>query len=140
MRRKIEKYLAKKQGVDESNIRYTEDGRFDFMGDLEGVLSAVRGKDGMGKGKKGDRRSGKKSVKKSRKDDHKMPPLGMPMPYMPYGMPHHPYPGMPPHPMYTHDMAYTAGKEKGAETPSAWYELGKCCIFNEWVSFLSPKN
>ena len=45
MRRKIEKYLAKKQGVLECNIRYTDDGRFDFMGDLEGVLSAVRGKD-----------------------------------------------------------------------------------------------
>ena len=45
MRRKIEKYLAKKQGVDEGNIRYLEDGRFDFEGDLEGVLNAVRGKD-----------------------------------------------------------------------------------------------
>ena len=45
MRRKIEKYLAKKQGVLESNIRYTDDGRFDFMGDLEGVLLAVRGKE-----------------------------------------------------------------------------------------------
>lgn len=45
MRRKIEKFLAKKQGVLESNIRYTDDGRFDFMGDLEGVLLAVRGKD-----------------------------------------------------------------------------------------------
>ena len=45
MRRKIEKYLAKKQQCDEANIRYKEDGRFDFMGDLEGVLAAVRGKD-----------------------------------------------------------------------------------------------
>ena len=32
MRRKIEKYIAKKQGVDENNIRYTDDGRFDFGG------------------------------------------------------------------------------------------------------------
>ena len=102
MRRKIEKYLAKKQGVDESNIRYTDDGRFDFMGDLEGVLAAVRGKDNLGKGKKGDRRSGKK-MKKGRKDDHKMPPMGMPMPYMPYGMAPPPYPGMPPHPMFSHE-------------------------------------
>jgi hypothetical protein len=45
MKRKIEKYLAKKQAVDVANIRYTEDGRFDFMGDLDGVLSAVRGKE-----------------------------------------------------------------------------------------------
>lgn len=51
MRRKIEKYVAKKQGVDETNIRYTDDGRFDFLGDLEGVLAAVRGKDGSGRGR-----------------------------------------------------------------------------------------
>jgi len=31
MRRKIEKHLARKQGVDESNIRYLDDGRFDFI-------------------------------------------------------------------------------------------------------------
>lgn len=49
MRRKIEKYLARKQNCDESNIRYTDDGRFDFMGDVEGVLSAVRGKDRSGR-------------------------------------------------------------------------------------------
>lgn len=100
MRRKIEKFLAKKQGVDEANIRYTEDGRFDFMGDVEGVLSAVRGKDTLGKGKKSDRKSSRKSVKKGRRDDHKMHPIGMPM-YLPYGMAP-PYPGMP-HPMYAHD-------------------------------------
>eukprot|EP00592_Proboscia_alata_P015967 CAMPEP_0194399216 /NCGR_PEP_ID=MMETSP0174-20130528/126534_1 /TAXON_ID=216777 /ORGANISM="Proboscia alata, Strain PI-D3" /LENGTH=1669 /DNA_ID=CAMNT_0039195595 /DNA_START=746 /DNA_END=5755 /DNA_ORIENTATION=- len=45
MRRKIEKHLARKQGCDEANIRYLDDGRFDFMNDLEGVLAAVRGKD-----------------------------------------------------------------------------------------------
>lgn len=97
MRRKIEKYLAKKQGVDESSIRYTDDGRFDFMGDIEGVLAAVRGKDTLSKGKKSDRKASRKSAKKSRKDEHKMHPMGMPM-YIPY-----PYPGMPPHPMYPHD-------------------------------------
>lgn len=52
MRRKIEKYLAKKQNCDESQIRYTEDGRFDFMGDLEGILAAVRGKDKSGRSRK----------------------------------------------------------------------------------------
>ena len=51
MRRKIEKYLSKKQGCDVADIRYLEDGRFDFMGDLEGVLAAVRGKDGTGRGR-----------------------------------------------------------------------------------------
>ncbi len=99
MRRKIEKFLAKKQGVDESSIRYTEDGRFDFMGDVEGVLAAVRGKDILSKGKKSDRKSSRKSAKKNRKEEHKMHPIGMPM-YLPYPPP---YPGMPPHPMYPHD-------------------------------------
>lgn len=45
MRRKIEKYMSRKQGCEEHQIRYTDDGRIDFMGDLEGVLAAVRGKD-----------------------------------------------------------------------------------------------
>ena len=105
MRRKIEKYLAKKQGVDEANVRYTEDGRFDFMGDLEGVLSAVRGKENLGKVKRTDRKARRSSTKK-KKFDPKMAHLGMPPPYMPYGMPPMHYPGMPPHPgMYPHDMS-----------------------------------
>jgi hypothetical protein len=54
---KIEKYLAKKQGVDEANIKYTEDGKYGFMGDLEGVLAAIQG--GLGEGKKIEIRSGK---------------------------------------------------------------------------------
>lgn len=102
MRRKIEKFLAKKQGVDEANIRYTDDGRFDFMGDLEGVLAAVRGKDTLTKGRKSDRKASRKSAKKGRKEDHKMHPMGIPM-YMPYGMAPPHYPGMPPHLMYGHD-------------------------------------
>ena len=52
MRRKIEKYLARQQGVEEGKIRYLDDGRFDFMGNLEGVLAAVRGKDGSGRSKR----------------------------------------------------------------------------------------
>jgi len=67
MRRKIEKYLAKKQGCDESQIRYLEDGRFDFMGDIEGVLGSVRGKDGSGRRSKGDRRPKKMRKKKVEK-------------------------------------------------------------------------
>ena len=39
MKRKIERYLG--NGNDE-NIQYLEDGRFDFNGDMEGVLQAVR--------------------------------------------------------------------------------------------------
>lgn len=52
MKRKIEKYLARKQNCDVNNIRILQDGRFDFMGDLEGVLQAVRGKDGFGSSSK----------------------------------------------------------------------------------------
>jgi hypothetical protein len=111
MRRKIEKFLAKKQGIDESSIRYTEDGRFDFLGDLEGVLAAVRGKDGLGK-RKGDRKNSKKMHKKARKGDSKMPPMGMPMPYLPYGMPPpgHPMMAYPP-PMHEMMMPHNATKE-----------------------------
>ena len=95
MRRKIEKYLSKKQGVDQANIRYTEDGRFDFMGDLEGVLSAVRGKDGTGRGRGKDRGS-KKKKKKDEMMRHSHPGTMM-MPYGPYGMAH--MPRGPPMPM-----------------------------------------
>jgi len=53
MRRKIEKFLAKKQGVAEGGkLRYLADGRFDFMDDINGVLGAVRGKDSSGKAKR----------------------------------------------------------------------------------------
>jgi hypothetical protein len=48
MKRKIEKYLARKQNCDINSIRVLQDGRFDLMNDLEGVLHAVRGKDGLG--------------------------------------------------------------------------------------------
>jgi hypothetical protein len=50
MRRKIERFLAKKRGVHETLIEPSEDGRYDFMGDFEGVLGAVRGRDGPGSG------------------------------------------------------------------------------------------
>lgn len=52
MKRKIEKYLARKQNCDINSIRVLQDGRFDFMNDLEGVLHAVRGKDGVGSSSK----------------------------------------------------------------------------------------
>ena len=39
MKRKIEKYLSNN---DKDRIRYKEGGRYDFRGDLEGVLTAVR--------------------------------------------------------------------------------------------------
>lgn len=107
MRRKIEKYLAKKQGVDQANIRYTEDGRFDFMGDLEGVLAAVRGKDGTGRGRGKDRNSKKK--KKGRDDMMRPSHHMMPMPYAPYGMAPHGMPRGPP--MH---MAMLGAKDKKA--------------------------
>jgi len=94
MKRKIEKYLAKKQGVDVPHIRYTDDGRFDFMGDLEGVLSAVRGKESTRGRTKIDRKP--KRQKKKRESMGPVPPKQYPM----YGggMQQHP------HPMYMHGM------------------------------------
>jgi hypothetical protein len=64
MRRKIEKFLAKQQGVEEGDLKHLKDGRFDFMGDVESVLSAVRGKDGVG-------RPRHNSVKKKKVDSKK---------------------------------------------------------------------
>jgi len=108
MRRKIEKYLARKQNCDEVHIRYTDDGRFDFMGDLDGVLAAVRGKDGSGRGRKSTsgsktRGGSKKKPLQNRQDD------GMQRVYIP-GMhhmhPHHamPYPHAPNPYMQSHQM------------------------------------
>jgi len=57
-RRKIEKFLARKQNCDEKSVKLLDDGRFDFQGDIEGVLEAVRGKDG------GSRRRGGGDKKK----------------------------------------------------------------------------
>ena len=68
MRRKIEKYLAQKAGVDESQIVPTDDGRYDFKGDFEGVLEAVRGKDGHSGNLRGANRimnSGARSARSS---------------------------------------------------------------------------
>ena len=49
MKRKIEKHLAEKEGLASiKQVKLMDDGRFDFKGDLEGVLKAVRGKDGQG--------------------------------------------------------------------------------------------
>jgi hypothetical protein len=45
IKRKIERFLAKKLGVSEEKIGSHEDGRYDFHGDIDGVLRAVRGKD-----------------------------------------------------------------------------------------------
>ena len=56
MRRKIDKYLAEKQKCSENEIRMLDDGRYDFMGDVDGVLAAVRGSGG----------SARKSASKSR--------------------------------------------------------------------------
>ena len=100
MKRKIEKYLAKKQAVDVASIRFTEDGRFDFMGDLDGVLAAVRGKEGPP-------RSRTKSEKKPLKPKKKRDPLssnGQQHHHMSsHGM-HHP-----PHPMYSYPHPYMHG-------------------------------
>jgi hypothetical protein len=111
MRRKIEKYLGKKQGCDPNNIRYTEDGRFDFMGDLEGVLAAVRGKEGSAR--RGKDRDSKR--KKPRHEDRLTPHPGsamMPMPYAPYGLAPNGFPRGPPMHMLGKD-----GKPLPPKTP-----------------------
>jgi hypothetical protein len=130
MRRKIEKFLARKQGVDETNIHYTEDGRFDFMGDLEGVLNAVRGRDSTGKKmSKADRSTAKKgsTAKKNRRDKRSqlLGPLSMSLNYLPYGMAPPPYPGMPPHPMYSRDMPYGTDPNMMPYPPQASFVKGK---------------
>jgi hypothetical protein len=107
MRRKIEKYLAEKAGVDESAIETSEDGRYDFKGDLEGVLAAVRS-DGHSNGLKGasrilnsDSRPSRFSMSMSHESNggdskyvhHAMPPN----PYYPYPYPpHYPMGSFPP--------------------------------------------
>ena len=53
IKRKIERYLAKKLNVTEDKIVSHEDGRYDFHGDIDGVLRAVRGKDFPSKRTKG---------------------------------------------------------------------------------------
>jgi hypothetical protein len=52
MKRKIEKYMAKKHGIAEDKLALHEEGRFDFQGEVEEVLRAVRGKELLCKGQK----------------------------------------------------------------------------------------
>lgn len=127
MKRKIEKYLAKKQAVDVANIRYTEDGRFDFMGDLDGVLSAVRGKEGAPRSRT---KSDKKPLKPKKRRDplsstgqqqqhHHMSSHGMhhPPPHL-YSYPHpymHSIHG-PSHPMHHPNMSL---RPNGKPLPSS---------------------
>jgi hypothetical protein len=104
MRRKIEKYLAQKAGVDESQIIPTDDGRYDFKTDFEGVLAAVRGSDGHSGNLRGasrilnsgtrSSRSSMSSTMSNRKSAHdsssnrkSIPPMG----YFQHHYPPHPY-------------------------------------------------
>jgi len=70
MKRKIEKFLAQKQGIilrPEESLSTNEEGHFDFLGDLEGVLLAVRSRAPKGreqKAKKAKDTKPKKSKKK----------------------------------------------------------------------------
>jgi len=118
MKRKIEKYIAKKQSCDVSSIRLTEDGRFDFHGDLDGVLSAVRGKEGGARSnKKSDKKEPKKPSKKKRGDssgnnnsnNSSMPPSSSGQHSMPHHMNPHGMRHPPPHPMYMHPHPYMHG-------------------------------
>jgi hypothetical protein len=115
MKRKIEKYLAKKQGIELSKVQLGEDGRFDFLGDLEGVLNAVRGKEPGIRTRRSSEKKAKKPGKKRREGfmigapshpghmplRHPPHPMFMQYPYMhgmhPGSMPlPHPSIGLPP--------------------------------------------
>jgi hypothetical protein len=136
MRRKIEKYLAKKQGVDEANIRYMDDGRFDFMGDLEGVLAAVRGKDGSGRGR--GKSTGKARKHRKKGNEPTPQPLGAltnmhpgmihsnGMAYFPHLSPYMAPPGMhpqfmsgPPRPNMTQPPGIKTNGKENSRTPGS---------------------
>ena len=72
MRRKIEKYLSEKQGVKIKKIRYMPDGRFDFMGDIDGVLAAVRGTNAQTRNKSSGRSDTKKTEAPLQRDEEPM--------------------------------------------------------------------
>lgn len=76
MRRKIEKYLSEKQGVKIKQIRCMQDGRFDFMGDTEGVLAAVRGANVHPRNKNSSRSDRKKAIMAPRREHE--PPMSIP--------------------------------------------------------------
>lgn len=127
MRRKIEKFLARKRGVDDGTIEPAEDGRYDFMGDLEGVLAAVRGNDPDSSTKKKPKsatrggisigsanRSGGNSARSSISGlqlQQQQQQANLPMPsyyphYTPYGM------GMYPPPMGQHPHMMAAAQQR----------------------------
>ena len=98
MRRKMEKYLANLQGCDADDIEPAEDGRYEFYGDFDGVLAAVRGKEPPStEGKKKLTSSERKAANAIKGNN-----TGLPMPYYHY-TPYMPPPGMyPHHPMMGH--------------------------------------
>lgn len=53
--------MAKQQGVAINKIRYLDDGRFDFQGDVDAVLASIRGEEWGMRGKKRKSSSTKKS-------------------------------------------------------------------------------
>jgi hypothetical protein len=111
MRRKIEKFLALKAGVDESQIIPTEDGRYDFKCDFEAVLAAVRGKDGFSGNLRGANRimnSGTRSSRSSMsstvssvKSVHEGDSHRKSLPMIGYYQPQYPF-----HPPYGTNMFY----------------------------------
>lgn len=76
MKRKIEKYLALKQGITlgpEDFLPTSEDGRYNFMGDLEGVLQAVRARAPKGQRDGKPKAPREPKHKKSKKSDPAAP-------------------------------------------------------------------
>ena len=130
MRRKIEKFLAQKKGVDESQIIPAEDGRYEFDYDFEGVLEAVRGKDLASGGS--NRKRATSTAKKEARRQSQQPPLPSmrpslppPMSYYyppPYSMAGSSFPGMyaPPH-MGAPPLPAPMGKENSMYLPPTYW-------------------
>lgn len=106
MKRKVEKFLAYKVGVDESQIRPDEDGRYDIKGDFEGALAAVRGKDIPSASR------GRASASRSRRS------YPEPRQMAPFYPPHYPPPSYPNYHAYppTAPMMPVQGKENSQNT------------------------
>lgn len=113
MKRKIEKFLAQKVGVDETQIRADEDGRYiDIKGDFEGALAAVRGKDvpSGGRGRTSSAPRNRRSYPEPRQMGHYYhPPQYAPSSYP--GFQHPPYPPPP-----TAPLMPVQGKENSQTT------------------------
>ena len=66
IRRKLEKYLAQKLGIDEDQVQPGEDGRYDIGDNIEAALEAIRRKDSNSATKTSSMKLPRKSIDSSR--------------------------------------------------------------------------